>query len=199
MLSTTTALPPHPSAINSNHLTTNIRTRRTRQKNYHALEIPRIPPPTGRYPSQNTLRTLLILQQRLIHIRRYIPRRNRINTNSLTRPLITQRLSQLPYPTLGRRIRRHRDAALERQQRRDIDDSAATAQGQRRRRREHVRADVPAQREDGRQVHLQHGVPVGVGEDVRRVPPLDAAAVEQDVDAVAVGEDLRRQGCEAGR
>jgi len=30
------------------------------------------------------------------------------------------------------------------------------------------------------------------------VPLLDAAAVQQDVDSVAVGEDFGRQGCDGG-
>jgi hypothetical protein len=52
-----------------------------------------------------------------------------------------------------------------------------------------VCADVTAQREDGGQVDLQYGLPVSVGKLVRGVALLDPAAVEQDVDAVAVGED----------
>jgi hypothetical protein len=36
---------------------------------------------------------------------------------------------------------------------------------------------------------LEDGGPVVVGELVGRVAPLDAAAVEQDVDSVAVAED----------
>lgn len=50
-------------------------------------------------------------------------------------------------------------------------------------------AYVAAELEDGGEVYLEHGVPVGVGELVRWVPLLNAAAVEQDVDSVAVGED----------
>lgn len=53
-----------------------------------------------------------------------------------------------------------------------------------------MRADVAAEREHAGEVYLQHGVPVGVGELVRWVPLLDAAAVEQDVDSVAVGENF---------
>lgn len=56
-------------------------------------------------------------------------------------------------------------------------------------------ADVAAQREDACEIDLQHRVPVAVGELVRWVTLLDAAAVEQDVDSVAVAEDL---GCELG-
>lgn len=53
-------------------------------------------------------------------------------------------------------------------------------------------ADVAAEGEDGGEVDLQHGVPVGGGEEVGRVPLLDAAAVEEDVDVgVRVGVDER--------
>lgn len=55
---------------------------------------------------------------------------------------------------------------------------------------EHVRADFAAEREDCAEVDLQHFVPVVVGELVRGVAALDAAAVEEDVDAVTVFEDL---------
>jgi hypothetical protein len=62
-----------------------------------------------------------------------------------------------------------------------------------------MRADVSAQREDGVQVDLQHSVPVVVWELVGWVSPLDAAAVEQDVDAVAVSEDLGDERGDGGR
>lgn len=52
-----------------------------------------------------------------------------------------------------------------------------------------MRANVARQLEYGRQVDLQHGFPVVVGELVRWVASLDAAAVEQDVDSMAVFED----------
>lgn len=108
-------LPPHPTPIDSNNLPTNIRTCRTRQPNNHTLEILWTSPPSRGDPTQNTLCPFLILNQRLIHIRSNIPRRYRIHTNTLTRPLIRQRLSQLAHATLRRRIRRDRNAALERE------------------------------------------------------------------------------------
>lgn len=51
-------------------------------------------------------------------------------------------------------------------------------------------ADVAAEGEDGGEVYLEDGLPVFVRELVRRVPLLDAAAVEEDVDCVAVFENL---------
>ena len=53
-----------------------------------------------------------------------------------------------------------------------------------------MRAYVPAESEDGAQVDLQHCVPVVEGEFVGGVPALDAGAVEQDRDLVAVAGDL---------
>jgi hypothetical protein len=59
---------------------------------------------------------------------------------------------------------------------------------------EHVCANVAAQGEDGCEVYLEHGGPVVVGELVGWVPFLDPAAVEEDVDFVAVGEDGGDEG-----
>jgi len=49
-----------------------------------------------------------------------------------------------------------------------------------------VRADVAAEREHGREVDLQHLIPVGLRELVARVTALDPGAVHQDADVVAV-------------
>lgn len=57
-----------------------------------------------------------------------------------------------------------------------------------------MRADVAAEREDCAEVHLEHGVPVNVGELVRGVPALDAAAVDEDVDARHGGKDAGGEG-----
>jgi hypothetical protein len=61
-----------------------------------------------------------------------------------------------------------------------------------------VCADVAAEREYGCEVHLQDVLPVCIGELVGWVPRLDAAAVEQDVDSVAVGEDGRDERGDGG-
>jgi hypothetical protein len=53
-----------------------------------------------------------------------------------------------------------------------------------------VCANFTAKREDCAQVDLQDIVPVIVGELMRRVAALDPAAVEQDVDVVAVFKNL---------
>lgn len=57
-----------------------------------------------------------------------------------------------------------------------------------------MRSHVAAEREDRAEVDLQHFVPVVLGELVRGMAALDAAAVQQDVDAVAVCEDLGHEG-----
>jgi len=61
-----------------------------------------------------------------------------------------------------------------------------------------VRAHVSAECEDGAQVDLQHFVPVLVWEFVGGMPSLYAAAVEEDVDVVAVGEDFGYEGLYGG-
>jgi hypothetical protein len=68
-----------------------------------------------------------------------------------------------------------------------------------------VCAHVSAQSKHRIEVYVQHFVPVGIWELVGGMASLDAAAVEQDVDLMAVGDDLldqsgyRRAGCEVGR
>lgn len=51
---------------------------------------------------------------------------------------------------------------------------------------------------DGVQVHLQHLGEVGVGEGGAGVTALDARALDQDADLMAVGEDLGREGRHRG-
>lgn len=149
--------------------------------------------PAGRYPRADTRQPRLIIQQRRIHLRLNVPRRNRIDRDPPSRPLIRKALGQLPHGALGRRVRRHRQPALEGQQRRKVDDGPAAARDGRRVQLQHVRAKVAAQREDGVEVDLHDLVEVGVGEPVARVPALDAGAVDEDADLVAVGEDLGRE------
>ena len=55
-------------------------------------------------------------------------------------------------------------------------------------------ADVAAESEDRGEVDLEDGLPVVVWELVRWVSLLDAAAVEQDVDSVAVLQHLGKEG-----
>lgn len=57
-----------------------------------------------------------------------------------------------------------------------------------------MRADIPGELEDGRQINLQHGFPVVVGKLVSGVAPLDTAAVEQNVYSMTVFEDSGKEG-----
>ena len=61
-----------------------------------------------------------------------------------------------------------------------------------------MRANVTAEGEDGGEVNLQDLGPVRVGELVRGVAALNAAAVKQDVNGVAVCENCRDEGGDGG-
>ena len=52
-----------------------------------------------------------------------------------------------------------------------------------------MRTNVAAEREDGAEVNLQDVVPIRGGELVGRMTPLDASAVDEDVDGMVVGEN----------
>lgn len=107
----------------------------------------------------------------------------------MLRPLVAQRLCQLAHTALARRVRGDRDAALEREEGGDVDDGAPAVEGEVSGLGEHVGADIAAESEDGGEVDLEDGGPVVVGELVGGMALLDAAAVEEDVDSVAVCED----------
>lgn len=115
-------LPAHPSAVNSEHLTADISARPTGEVYHAALEVVRTAPPTRRNTRQDAFRTLLVVDQRRIHFRRDVTRRNGIDTNALGCPLVAKRLGQLRNTALARRVRRNGQAALEAQQRRNVDD-----------------------------------------------------------------------------
>lgn len=55
-------------------------------------------------------------------------------------------------------------------------------------------AHISAESEHRIEVYIQHFIPVVVGELVSGVAALDAAAVEQDVDLVAVCDDFFDEG-----
>ena len=61
-----------------------------------------------------------------------------------------------------------------------------------------MRAYVSAQHEDGSEVYLEDSFPVVVWELVGRMASLDAAAVNQDVDSMAVFEDGGDEGGDGG-
>lgn len=57
-----------------------------------------------------------------------------------------------------------------------------------------MRGDVAAERKGCVEVDLDDFVEVGVGESFGGVAALDAGAVDEDADLVAVGEDARDEG-----
>jgi glyoxylate carboligase len=61
-----------------------------------------------------------------------------------------------------------------------------------------VCADFAAEGKDCAEVDLQHFVPVVVRELVRRVAALNTTAVEENMDTVAVFEDLRNERVDRG-
>lgn len=186
-------LSAHPATIDSKNLSTNIATRPARQKHNTALEIVRAAPASRRNSRQNALSPLLIIDERSVHLRRNVTRRNSIDSNTLRRPLIAQRLGQLRNTALARCVRRNRQTTLETQERCNVDNGTSAAVGVWLTSK-HVRADFAAEGEDCAEVDLEHFVPVVVGELVRGVAALDTAAVQENVDVVAVFEDLRDEG-----
>lgn len=177
---------------------THIRARLRSQKHRRSLEILRRAPSPSRNPLTDTPQPLRVVQQRLIHIRGNIPRRNTVDRNAPRSPLIRKRLGHLRHPALTRRIRRHRNSALEREQTAKVDDAALAAQHRVLRQLEHVRGDVAAEREGRVEVDLQHLEEVGVGELLGGVAALDASAVDEDADLVAVGENGGDEGGDGG-
>lgn len=165
-------LSSHPSSINNDNLTTDISTGPTRQPYHRPLEVFRLAPSSGRNPFENLSRAGLILDQRLIHSRLDISRRDRIDIDPLACPLVAQSLGQLRDATLRARICRHCQSALETDQARHIDDRPSL----RSHARQHVRTEVTTQREDAGQIDLQDVVPVALRELVRWVSSLDARA-----------------------
>ena len=108
----------------------------------------------------------------------HVAGRDRVDVDAVRRPFVGERLGELRDAALGRGVAGHGDAALEREQRRDVDDLAAAAAV------EHVAAGGAAQPEDARQVHVDHRRPspssscsaAGCAAD-------DAGVVDEDVEA----------------
>lgn len=170
-----------------------ITTRPACQIHSCTLEILGGPPSPRRNPRTDRRLPLLVRQQRLVHFRGDVPRRNAIHGDALARPLVGEGLAHLADGALGGRVGGDEEPALEGQEGGEVDDAAAAAGDGGGLEREHVGADVAAEREDGVEVYLHDGVEVGVGELVARVTALQARAVDEDGDLVAVGEDLRHQ------
>lgn len=123
-------LPSHPTSIDHQTLPINIPARLlTRQKHARPLKILRPPPPLLRNPLHNLSTPILILHQRLIHIRRDIAGRNRIDRNPLRRPLVGKTLCNADDGVFRSGVCGDSDAALERKERGEVDDAAVRAVG----------------------------------------------------------------------
>lgn len=147
-------LPAHPATINRQNMTANIRTRFTSKVHRRPLEILRRTPSSRRNTRANASQTLRVIQQRSIHLRLNVPRRNSVDSNTLGRPLIGKALGHLADCALGSSVRGHREATLETEQRAKVDDATAAAGDGRRFEGEHVGAYVAAEGEDGVEVDL---------------------------------------------
>lgn len=131
-----------------------------------------------------------VVQQGLVHVGGNVPGGDGVDGDAAGGPLVGETLCQLADGALGGGVGGHGEPALEGEQGGEVDDAAAAAGDGGRVEAEHVGASVAAEGEDGVEVDLDHVVEVLVGELFAGVPSLDAGAVDEDADLVAVGEDL---------
>jgi len=147
-------LPSHPPSIHNHRMPAHIRTRLTRQEHRRAPEVLGRAPPPGRDPLADAGQPLRVAQQRRVHVRLDVAGRDGVDRDPPGRPLVGEALGQLRHGALGRRVRRHGEAALEGEQRGEVDDAALAARHGRDGQVEHVRAGVAAEAEDGVEVDL---------------------------------------------
>ena len=119
-------LQSQPPSINCNHFAGNVRRSPTRQPNHHTTKVLRRSPPPHRYPLDNLLARLPLLQVP-IQIRCDVARCYSVNPYAFRRPVIRHTLRQLRHTTLTRRIRRSMVPALKRLQASNRDDSSAVS------------------------------------------------------------------------
>src|SRR5688572_899302 len=182
------ALPSHPASADNQCVSAHVATSLARKVDSGAFEIITLSPPSSRNPGADGLLPLLIRKQRLIHVRSNVARSNTVDSDTLARPLIRKSLGHLRDGTLGGSIGRNKHAALEREQRSEVDDAPTTTRSLRNRQFEHMRTDIATECEDRVEVHLDDLVEVRVGELVGRVTTLDAGTGDEDGDLVAIGE-----------
>jgi hypothetical protein len=132
-------------AVHCQYFTRNVAACSAREKNGGSIEVIGTTPSASRDTFEDAGGTLLVVDQSIIHICVDVSRGNLISTsatatikestsvkefaysvdiNASTRPLVRQRLGQLCNTSLGCCVSRHIQAALERHQRRDVDDGA---------------------------------------------------------------------------
>lgn len=184
-------LSAHPTAVNSENLTRDIPASSTRKVYRTSFKVLRIAPTACWYPFQDACRSLLIIDQCSVHLCSNVARSNSVHADPLGCPLVGQGFGELTDSTFACGVCRDIDAALEGQERSDIDDAASSSMLVWRP-SEHVCSHVSAKSEHCVQVHLHHLVPVVVRELVSRMSSLDAATVQQDVNLVSIFEHFRQ-------
>lgn len=135
-------------------MSTYISTRLARQIHRRSLKVLGRPPSARGNSRADARQPLRIIQQRRVHVRLNVSRRNGVDRDALGRPLIGKRLCDLAHGALGRGVGGDCEAALEGEQRGEVDDAAATAGDGGDGEGEHFAAKVAAEREDGVEVDL---------------------------------------------
>lgn len=135
-------------------MSTHIATRLARQVHRRSLEVLGRPPSARGNSSTNARQPLRVVQQRRVHVCLDVSGRNGVDRDALGRPLVGKRLCDLAHGALGRGVGGDCEAALEGEQRGEVDDAAAAAGGGRDGQGEHLTAKVAAEREDGVEVDL---------------------------------------------
>lgn len=135
-------------------MSTYISTRLARQIHRRSLKVLGRPPSARGNSRADACQPLRVIQQRRVHVRLNVSRRNGVDRDALGRPLIGKRLCHLTHGALGRGVGGDCEAALEGEQRGEVDDAAATAGDGGDGEGEHLAAKVAAEREDGVEVDL---------------------------------------------
>lgn len=147
-------LPTHPSSVHHHNVPTKIRARPTRQEHNRALEVLRCSPASCRNSLADILQALFICQQRRVHIRLDVARRNSIYGYALGRPFVCQGFGELRNGTFGGRVGWDRESTLEGEEGAEVYDGAAAASDGRYGEGEHVRANVATEGEGSSEVYL---------------------------------------------
>lgn len=163
------------------------------------LEILGCTPATGRYPLRDTLEPLGVGKQGLIHIGGDVPGGDTVDGDTAVGPLVGKCLGYLGNATFTGGVGGDGDATLEGQEGAEVNDAPLSARGAVFGQLEHMGGDIAAQGKRGVEVDLDHLVEVTIGELLARVTALDARAVDQDADLVALAQDTRDQAGDVGR
>lgn len=123
-------LPAHPATVHGNEFSRDVATGTASQKDDHALEVLRLAPSSGRDPSHDAGIAVGIVDQRNIHVGINVSGSNGVDIDALGHPLVGERLGQLADAALGGCIGGDSNAALESEERGDVDNVTATAGGE---------------------------------------------------------------------